>query len=183
MNSLSVLSRLLLALGVVAFLATAGLSTGAFTTADVERIAGVRIGGTGSTLVSLDVADEVSVACSQELVTVTNNFDSHAEFVVSIPEDRDGVPAASEDADGEDPLRFTLAPGESRTVYVTDVQGPVQDDLEFTVTASTDDTSVTLTEHVDKVPGNHDHFWGHSHYDDCGDDRNDPDGDDGHDHH
>lgn len=140
-------------LGFVILAVSLGTATGAFTTTDVNRPADIRLGSGDAALVGLDVADEVSVACSERLVTVTNNFDHEVGFTVTVDEHRDGGLFLSGDVPGSS-VSFTLTPGASQDVYVTHVRGPIGDDVAFEVSATAAATDVTLSRTVPKVPGN-----------------------------
>ena len=176
-NGLGTVGKLTVLLAAVLLAASIATSTGAFSTANLSRPSSIQLGADGDALVGVDATSQVSVACAERLVTVTNNFDSTADVVVAISEDRDGELSLTESRHGEASVSFELTPGDSETVYVTKVRGPIWDDVEFDVAVTTTDTEVSLSKRVPKVPGNEDEDdddgnWGG---DGCGDDEGEED--------
>lgn len=162
------LAGVVLAVSLALLLLTSVLSASAFTTFDVDRVVSVGASGDSSALVAVDPADEVSLACSEPLVAVTNNLNDRATIEVRILEDRDGEVFLDRAGESRDRVSFDLDSGERRTVYVTGVRGPPHDEVEFEITAESADVHVAFSERVPKVPGNED-----------GDDDGNEDGGDG----
>lgn len=159
-----------LVVGLVVFAVSFVSATGAFTTAGLERPANIGLGQDDSAFVGLATADSVSVACSERLVTVTNQFGHDVDVTVTTDEGRDGELFLTDEGSADRSVSFTLAPGASRDVSVTNVRGPIRDDVEFTVHVTSNTVDVTLTRSVPKVPGNEDETEDDGNYggDGCG---------------
>lgn len=125
------------------------LPAASYSTADVGRGTALGVADDPNAILGLDVTDNVTVGTTDQLVVVTNGFDTDVTITVTLRDDSTAMGNLSApDGSTGDTVSFSLATGTSKTVDVdvADDSGIAGEELYFHVSAEAADVDATASD-------------------------------------